>query len=343
MRRQQGISRNREEPTKVIGSLREMTTPSEQLPLLDLDSPVDAELQEVVRHLRIQDPEGSRTADVVRRTYDVLYNGQHTGHYRWDQLLKTEKTHFGTLLEIHLQREFGFADGKDMDFSISGIDVDCKFAQKEADWMIPPEALGHILFGFWANDQKGLWSAGVVRADEAVLTSESSSNRDRKRRLAKAGKATVSWVFRNRPLAENALLRMPPHVADEILACSTSGQKRVDMLFRKVQGRLVSRAVVATVAQQPDYMKRIRGNGGSRTTLKPEGIVILGQYRSHGAVARALGLPVPGPGESLSVRLARRQPHHAGLPSVTLDGDQWVTAQQGDPVEPAPDLPTTHR
>jgi hypothetical protein len=27
-------------------------------------------------------------------------------------LYKTEKTHFGTLVEINLQREFGFADGR---------------------------------------------------------------------------------------------------------------------------------------------------------------------------------------------------------------------------------------
>ena len=42
---------------------------------------------------------------------------------RWDQLYKTEKTHFGTLVEINLQREFGFADGVAMDFAIQGVDA----------------------------------------------------------------------------------------------------------------------------------------------------------------------------------------------------------------------------
>ena len=37
------------------------------------------------------------------------------------------------------------------------------------------------------------------------------------------------------------------------------------------QRRLISRTVVATVAQQEDYMKRVRGNGGSRTSLRPGG------------------------------------------------------------------------
>lgn len=75
----------------------------------------------------------------LRATYDMLLDGQHTGRYRWDQLYKTEKTHFGTLVEINLQREFGFADGQSMDFVIQGTDVDCKYAQSLGEWMIPPE------------------------------------------------------------------------------------------------------------------------------------------------------------------------------------------------------------
>ena len=111
------------------------------------------------------------------------------------------------------------------------------------------------------------------------------------------------------------------------------------MLFRLAQQRLISRTVVATVAQQEDYMKRVRGNGGSRSSLRAEGIVIIGQYESHRRIAQALAIPVPGLGESVSVRLARRQSRHAGLPFVTLDGGDWVVAQPDDPVETAPVLP----
>lgn len=102
----------------------------------------DVELQAVADQLITDDPTGARIAKVLRRTYDMLLDGQHTGRYRWDQLYKTEKTHFGTLVEIHLQREFRFSDGLRMDFAICGIDVDCKYSQKLAEWMIPPEALG---------------------------------------------------------------------------------------------------------------------------------------------------------------------------------------------------------
>jgi hypothetical protein len=117
------------------------------------------------------------------------------------------------------------------------------------------------------------------------------------------------------------------------------GTKRVDMLFRLAQRRLISRVVVATVAQQEDYMKRIRGNGGSRSYLRPEGIVIIGQYDSHRRVAETLGLPVPGPGESVSARLASMGPVRATAPSVSLEGRRWVVAEEDDPPEMAPLLP----
>ncbi len=299
--------------------------------------PADPELRAVAAELTRNDQDGARTAKVLRRTYDMLLDGQHTGRYRWDQLYKTEKTHFGTLVEINLQREFGFADGQAMDFAIQGVDVDCKYAQSTGDWMIPPEAMGHVILGLWASDDLGKWSLGLIRVTEGVL-SPSRGNRDLKRRLSAAGKAAVTWVFRDQPLPENALLRIPAADVQRIFE-SRHGTKRVDMLFRVAQGRRISRAVIATVAQQEDYMKRIRGNGGSRTSLRPEGIVIFGQYDSHGRVAQALGLPVPGPGESVSARLASRAAHHGDRPFAVLDGHPWVVALPGDPPEPAPLLP----
>lgn len=318
------------------------TSPGNQSRLFSYEEPDDPELQAVAAYFRSADPDGVRTARVLRRTFDMLLDGQHTGRYKWNQLHKTEKTHFGTLVEINLQREFELEDGVAMDFAIEGIDVDCKFSQKLGDWMIPPEAMGHLLLGLWGSDEAGIWSAGLIRASEEVL-SKSEGNRDRKRWLSKAGKLAIHWIYYEQPLPENALLHIPePHV-DEIFSCSKSGSKRVDMLFRLAQERPISRNVVATVAQQDDYMKRIRGNGGSRSNLRSEGIVILGQYRGHGMIAEDLGIPVPGPGESISVRLARRGPHHGQSPFAVLDGEKWVVALPSDPVELAPELPDIRR
>ena len=140
-----------------------------------------------------------------------------------------------------------------------------------------------------------------------------------------------------------ALLRIPPRDVRTIFTCSAHGAQRVDMLFRLAQRRVISRTVVATVAQQEDYMKRVRRAGGARSRLRPEGIVIFGHYDSHRGVAEQLRVPVPAPGsgESVSVRLARRRPQHDGLPFVTLDGERWAVALPGDPAELAPLLPDT--
>ncbi|GAA1072687.1 hypothetical protein GCM10009642_03220 [Nocardiopsis metallicus] len=267
----------------------------------------------------------------------MLLDGQHTGRYRWDQLLKTEKTHFGTLVEINLQREFDFPGGEELDYRICGIDVDCKYSQKRGAWMIPPEAVGKLCLVLWASDTDSRWWAGLVRANEGLLNS--SSNRDAKRTLNKQGRASVRWLFSDAQLPVNALLHLPAGDVEAIFA-PKHGTKRVDELFRRAQGIPIRRAVVATVAQQEDYMKRVRGNGGSRSSLRPEGIIILGQYKEHGTIAEQLGLPVPGPGEFVSVQVARSAEGRPGVkPKAFIDGDWWVMASDTDPVEPAPRLP----
>src|ERR1700722_13238364 len=64
-------------------------------------------------------------------------------------------------------------------------------------------------------------------------------------------------------------------------------------------------------------MKRVRDGGGARHQLRDEGIVIFGDYAAHQALAGALGLPVPGPGEFVSARLVRRaEPAEPGDPAV---------------------------
>jgi len=298
-------------------------------------TPPDPELDKVYDHILSLDPTGERIGKVIRRTFDMLYDGKNTGRYRWEQLHKTEKTHCGTLIEINLQREFKFPDGNILDYRICGIEVDCKFSQKLADWMIPPEAEGHILLGLWANDKLGRWSAGLVRADPSYLQ-RSHGNRDKKRQLSSTGRGMVRWLFRNAKLKDNVLLRLPEKDVKAIFSHS-SGQQRVNELFRRAQRHLISRTVVATVAQQEDYMARVRGSkNGARTHLRPEGIVIFGQYKNHAQDAEKLGLPVPGPGEFVSVRLARKRSHHGNAPSIVLDGVEWVVAEESDPVEPAP-------
>ncbi|WP_164902829.1 NaeI family type II restriction endonuclease [Rhizobium sp. WSM1325] len=48
------------------------------------------------------------------------------------------------------------------------------------------------------------------------------------------------------------------------------GTNRVAALFDKIQRRPISRHQVQAVAQQSDYMRRIRRNGGARDILAPQ-------------------------------------------------------------------------
>jgi hypothetical protein len=65
---------------------------------------IDPELEAVAAAFKNLDPDGSRTGQVLRDTFDQLYYGQLTGRFCWEQLHKTKKTHCGTLIEINLHR-----------------------------------------------------------------------------------------------------------------------------------------------------------------------------------------------------------------------------------------------
>ena len=314
----------------------------------------DTELAAVAAELAGLDADGARMAAAIRGALDMLLDGQHTGRYRWDQLHKTEKTHAGTLVEIALARTLRLADGTTLDYTIAGADVDCKFSHKLGGWMIPPEADGQLLLLVQASDEDGSWSAGLLRATEDNL--RPVGNRDLKRALNDRGRAAVRWLHARAPLAENALIRLPDREVTAIFA-SGSGQQRVNELFRRAQRMRVSRTVVATVAMQDDYMKRVRDGGGARDQLRAEGIVIFGDYAGDQVLASALGLPRPGPGEFVSARLARRDGHAAdgaeqalaGAPTdraeqafarfIRVAGADWLLASSDDPPEPAPALP----
>jgi Restriction endonuclease NaeI len=299
----------------------------------------DSELAAVAAELRGLDEDGSLMAAAIRGALDMLLDGQHTGRYRWDQLHKTEKTHAGTLVEIALARVLRLADGAALDYTIAGADVDCKFSHRLGGWMIPPEADGQLMLLVQASDEDGTWSAGLVRAVPECLSP--AGNRDGKRALNERGRAAVRWLHARAPLQENVLIRLPETDVAAILAAG-SGQQRVNELFRRAQRMRVSRTVVATVAMQDDYMKRVRGGGGARDQLRDEGIVIFGDYAGDQVLAAALGLPRPGPGEFVSARLVPRSAEPGDrvyARSIRLAGTDWLLASAADPPAAAPALP----
>ena len=309
----------------------------EQLPFGD-----DPELDMVEAELYRIDRTGDQVATVLRDTLDQLYDGQHSGRWNYDQLRKTEKTHMGTLVEINLHRQFGFDDGDATDYRIAGIEVDCKYSMSYGGWELPPEATGHLCLVITANDADSSWTAGLVRARPTFL--RPGSNRDAKRQLVAASRAHIRklWPAHGR-LAENLFLHLDPSVRDRIFSARARqgpqhGQAKTNELFRLVQQRTIRRAELATVAQQDDFMKRARGNGGARTQLRPEGILVLGHQENDPLVAADLGLPAPEKGEFISVRVIPARPWRND-PVAVIDGECWAIARPEDPVVAAPEVP----
>ena len=284
----------------------------------------------------------------IRKSFDQVYDGQHTGRFHADQLSKTEKTNTGSLVEIWLARQLNLPDGDALDFCIAGFDVDCKFSFRDGGWMLPPEIIGGIAMLVTADDYAGTWSLGLLRI--TAERTRQSRNRDAKTSLDARGRDAIRWVFRNAQLPENVLLRLPAQDALAIMQAHrpgqrSTGQQRLDELFRRSTGRRISRSAIATVAQQDDFMKRVRSNGGSRTRLAKEGYLLLGHYSNHRDVAAALHVPEPEAGEIVSVRVtpcddrcAQQQTNRLAHRSVDIGGRRWHVWAPGDIVVTTPDL-----
>lgn len=288
----------------------------------------DPELAEVFNAFKAADPHGRRLGALMRRTLDQLYDGQRTGRYSWEQLHKTERTHFGTLFEINLRREFDdvIDEGDTLDYRVAGYDVDCKFSQRIGGWMIPPEAFDHLLVVGYVNDRASEFAFGVVRASESHR--RVASNRDAKVQLNPQGIRAIRWIERPGNLPPNVLLQCDEETIQAIFA-PRSGQQRVNELFRRVTRQRIGRNVVATVAQQDDFMKRVRENGGARSALRSEGFVILGgDYVVHRKIAACLGVVVPEPGEMVSLRVVPAAEDDVNYAEIR--GRRWRAAYETD-------------
>jgi hypothetical protein len=266
---------------------------------------------------------------------DQLLDGERTGRWDWYTLRKTEKTHMGTIVEIRLHNAFEFDDGTEMDYRIAGVDVDCKFSQSMGGWELPPESMGHLCLLVTANDDAASWYAGLIRVTDDKV---GSPNRDGKRKLTLSGESQIAWLYDDHALPPNLLLHLTEADRERVFTARTgnrptSGQARLKELFRTVQGQIVRRAVVCTVAMQDDSMKRAR-DCRLKKHLGKEGFLILGHQEQDPEVADALGLPRPSKGQFVSVRVS---PADAGdAPVAEIRGQLWRVADADDPPIVAP-------
>jgi len=294
----------------------------------------DLALQEVAELFLHEDPDGDRFATVLRDSLDQVLDGPRTRRFRYSELRKTEKTHVGTIVEINLGKEFDLADGLQMDYRVAGHDVDCKYSMSLGGWELPLESLGHLVLLTWADDDASRWAAGLWRVDPRHL-GRGAGNRDRKKKMLVSGRERVRWLWRDAVLPANLLLHLPAQVVERIFQ-PRSGQQRINELFRLVQGRVIRRDVVLTVAQQKDGPRRARMAREAKN-LGGEGIMVLGHYEWDVAVARALGIPVPRSGEWVSARVAPTDV--GGRGTFHAEGHWWRLAGSDEWVSAAPRVP----
>lgn len=224
---------------------------------------------------------------MLRRCIDDVIMTPKTGRRSYDELEKTEKTYIGTRVEIELRALLRLPKGK-LDTRILGHDVDIKNTMG-SNWMIPTEAVDHPCILVAADEVRAVCYLGLIVARPAFLTV--GQNKDAKKTLSAAGFAHVFWLLNGHPYPPNFWRTVPPAVVDRIFL-GQSGNQRMAALFRDVQGRPITRDVVEAVAQQHDFMRRIRSDKGrgTRDVLAHEGILLLsGQYDAP--LIAALGLP----------------------------------------------------
>lgn len=291
----------------------------------------DKELELVYAWFNNQSNLHNRLIGAIRKAIDEVIDGPRTGRFTYGQLEKTEKTYLGTKVEILLRAELGLPNGQIMDYQVDGIEVDCKYTGHTWGWSIPREALGHICLLVRADDENGTASVGLIRTTEEVLNK--GKNQDGKRTISKVGRNEIIWLIDNGQMPINQLFLWPEEVIKRIWS-KQSGQQRLNELFRLKQGELIDRQTIATVAEaKDDPMKRVRANGGARSYLSEEGILILGHQNGHPKICQELGLPIPSKGQVIAQRVVK-DPKGTSI----IGASKWRVAEAKDPIEPAPSL-----
>ena len=224
---------------------------------------------------------------MLRRCVDDVIMTPKTGRRSYDELEKTEKTYIGTRVEIELRAMLNLPKGK-LDTIILGHDVDIKNTMG-SNWMIPTEAIDNPCILVAADEVQAICYLGLFVARPEYLTL--GQNKDSKKSVSALGFANILWLLLDHPYPPNFWRTVQPDVVDRIFSGKT-GNQRMANLFREVQREPITRDVVEAVAQQRDFMRRIRSDGGrgTRDILAKERILLLsGSYDAP--LITALRLP----------------------------------------------------
>jgi hypothetical protein len=206
----------------------------------------------------------------LRAAMDEVIDTPRTGRFVMSQLEKTEKTYIGTKVEILVRDFLEFPKGL-LDLEINGVDVDVKNTVT-GGWMIPTEAVGKPCILLKEDETNALCSFGVIVCNPPYLTT--GANKDGKVSISAIGRQHIHWILKDYPYPANFWEAVPDGVRRSIVT-PNGGTQRLYRLFHAFLGRPINRRTAEAIARQKDFMKRLRGNGGVRDLLEPEGIVLM--------------------------------------------------------------------
>lgn len=215
-------------------------------------------------------------ARMLRQCVDDVIMTPKTGRRSYDELEKTEKTYIGTRVEIELRAMLALPKGK-LDTRILDRDVDIKNTMGNT-WMIPTEAVDHPCILVAADEDRAVCFLGIFIARLENLTV--GKNKDSKRSVSADGFENILWLLKEHPYPSNFWRGVSSAAVARIFS-GKSGNARMAALFREVQEMPIARDVIEAVAQQKDFMRRIRSDNGrgTRDILAEEGILLLsGDY-----------------------------------------------------------------
>lgn len=259
--------------------------------------------EEIIKRAGGIDALATKFSAMLRQCVDDVIMTPKTGRRAYEELEKTEKTYIGTRVEIELRAILNLPKGK-LDTVILGHDVDIKNTMGN-NWMIPTEAIDHPCILVAADETRARCYLGLFIARPEYLTA--GQNKDAKKSVSAAGFANIMWLLRDHPYPPNFWRTVSPDVIDRIFSGQT-GNQRMANLFRDITRRPIARDVVEAVAQQQDFMRRIRSDKGrgTRDILAREHILLLsGMYDAP--LIDALGLPHCAGSEFISIRITTQQ------------------------------------
>lgn len=234
---------------------------------------------------------------LFRTAIDEVIDTARSNRFVLADLEKTEKTYLGTKMEILVRNLLNFPKGRVLDLSVDGIEVDIKNTMGR-NWTIPLECQGHIALLLRSDEIKAVCDVGLVQVRPDYLNP--GQNRDQKRTLSAQSLGNIWWLIKAAPYPRNFWQALDLADREAILRVG-SASRRIAALFSKLPGRPIHRLQIEGLAQQRDYMKRIRANGGARDLLRPLGMAILSGLYDHAAI-EALGFEPISTEEFISVR-----------------------------------------